>query len=264
MRFKPPALSAITLCNSPEPWMPRGKGLNMSRAWNWQRTSTSTSIGNYWKEKILKWWFHLQTPRKTWRRAKLSQSLTRMVMNQKILRERIHWQHANCASFAFRNWKLAEKVSAPGMSSVCFSPPSQHNGVLPALSSNVVSAPETHSCCSFNNSWGLELPHLLWGGATHASAASLFVQHMTHTFVSTCFQIAICRLWGTFQGESTMHNLSCSLWPQAFLAMFSKSKFVSERNDSDRPDKRLRRNASEVWKNRHPQNFLRILRIFTR
>ena len=112
------------------------------------------------------------------------------------------------------------------MSSVCFSPPSQNNGVLPALSSNLVPAPETHSFCSFNNSWGLELPHLLWGGATHASAASLFVQHMTHTFVSTCFQIAICRLWGTFQGESTVHNLSCSLWPQAFLAMFSKSKFV--------------------------------------
>ena len=44
-----------------------------------------------------------------------------------------------------------------------------------------------------------------------------------------------------------MHNLSCSLWPQAFLAMFSKSKFVSERNDSHRPDKRLRRNISDLF-----------------
>lgn len=44
-----------------------------------------------------------------------------------------------------------------------------------------------------------------------------------------------------------MHNLSCSLWPQVFLAMFSKSKFVSERNDSDRPDKRLRRNVSDLF-----------------
>ena len=74
-----------------------------------------------------------------------------------------------------------------------------------------------------------------------------FVQHMTHTFVSTCFQIAICRLWGTFQGESTMHNLSCSLWPKAFLAMFQKSKSVSERTDSDRPDKRLRGNVRDLF-----------------
>ena len=44
-----------------------------------------------------------------------------------------------------------------------------------------------------------------------------------------------------------MHNLSCSLWPQAFLAMFSKSKFVTGRNDSDRPDKRLRRNVSDLF-----------------
>ena len=44
-----------------------------------------------------------------------------------------------------------------------------------------------------------------------------------------------------------MHNLSCSLWPQVFLAMFSKSKFVSERNDSDKPDKRLRRNVSDLF-----------------
>ena len=44
-----------------------------------------------------------------------------------------------------------------------------------------------------------------------------------------------------------MHNLSCSLWPQAFLAMFSKSKFVSERNDFDRPDKRLRKNVSDLF-----------------
>ena len=44
-----------------------------------------------------------------------------------------------------------------------------------------------------------------------------------------------------------MHNLSCSLWPQVFLAMFSKSKFVSERNDSYRPEKRLRRNVSDLF-----------------
>ena len=29
--------------------------------------------------------------------------------------------------------------------------------------------------------------------------------------------------------------------------MFSKSKFVSERSNSDRPDKRLRRNASDLF-----------------
>ena len=44
-----------------------------------------------------------------------------------------------------------------------------------------------------------------------------------------------------------MHNPSCSLWPQVFLAMFSKSKFVSERNDFDRPDKRLRKNVSDLF-----------------
>ena len=64
---------------------------------------------------------------------------------------------------------------------------------------------------------------------------------MTHTFVSTCFGCNLSR---------RKHNAQSQLQfiaPSFPIAMFSKSKFVSGRNDSDRPDKRLRRNVSDLF-----------------
>ena len=47
--------------------------------------------------------------------------------------------------------------------------------------------------------------------------------------------------------KDTAQSVSCAFLLQGLLPMFSKSKLVSERSGSDRPDKRLRRNVSDSF-----------------